>query len=137
MQEGNRIRAGRYVVAIREILAELGHATNNDILERLREDYPDISATTVHRITARLVDNGILRLAPNGLTAEMRFDANNRPHDHFKCELCGALRDADFGDEIRPYIERSIGAGCRISGNLTVSGVCGCCCRREDGRRRE
>lgn len=120
-------RTTRYSAAIQDTMSRLGHATNNELLHILRLEFPSLSATTVHRITARLVERGELRLAPTGASNVLRFDANLTPHDHFMCEHCGLLRDANLGDIVRPQIEKAIGSDCSISGSLTVSGVCKQC----------
>mgnify|MGYP001158813370 CR=1 FL=1 len=117
-------RVTKYTAATSEIMEKLGHATHAELLRELHSSYPDLSATTVHRITTRMVERGELRLAPSGRENILRFDANAAPHDHFMCEVCGLLRDAMIGDQLRPLIEQSIGDGCAISGSLTVSGVC-------------
>ena len=120
-------RTTKYTSAVREFIAVQRHATNAEILAHLQTVYPDISATTVHRITARLYERGELQLAPTGAAKVLRYDANLTLHDHFMCEVCGLLRDALLGDLVRPAIEQAIGADCSISGSLTVSGICKQC----------
>ncbi len=119
-------RTTKYTAAVADYVLRVGHATNAEILAALHTDYPDLSATTVHRITCRLAGRGKLQLAPS-LSNTMRYDANLEPHDHFMCNGCGMLKDAKLGNVIRPIIEREIGDGCSISGSLTVSGVCKKC----------
>lgn len=117
-------RTTKYTTAVRDHMDRVGHATNVELLNELRSEFPDLSATTVHRITSRMVERGELRLAPSGQGNVMRFDANLEPHDHFICEHCDLIRDAHLGNIIRPQIEQAIGSDCSISGSLTVSGVC-------------
>jgi len=124
-------RTTKYVVAVRELMSKLGHATNTELLSGLQDVYPDLSATTVHRITTRMVERGELQMAPSSHENSMRFDANLHPHDHFLCERCGLLRDANLGAILRPEIEKAIGNDCSISGSLTVSGICKQC-HKED-----
>lgn len=119
-------RTTKYTAAVAQCVQQAGHATNADILAALQVDYPDISATTVHRITQRLTERGKLQLAPS-LTNTMRYDANLEPHDHFMCNSCGMLRDAKLGEALRPAIEQAVGNDCSISGSLTVSGLCKRC----------
>ncbi len=125
-------RTTKYVTAVRRALEKRGHATNADLLAMLQVEYPAVSATTVHRVTARLLDAGEVRLAPSGNDHAMRFDVNNQPHDHFMCTTCGLLRDTQLGPSIRAEIEQSIADGCSISGDLVVSGVCKRCKERGD-----
>ena len=125
-------RSSKYISAVRSLMASMGHATNLELIDALRCEYPDLSATTVHRVTARMHERGELQLAPSGRENVLRYDANTLPHDHFMCSLCGLLRDADLGSIIRPQIERAIGDGCSIAGSLTVSGICKQC--HKEGR---
>lgn len=106
-----------------------GHATNAEIHAHMRERFPTVSMTTIHRATARLAERGELGIAPPDKQGAMRYDAKTSPHDHFMCESCGMLRDAELSSAIKPIIEREIGDHCSISGNLTVSGTCKKCTR--------
>ncbi len=122
-------RTTKYVTAVRRYMADEGHATNAQIIEALRAQFPDVSATTIHRVTTRLHERGELQLAPAAKDGAMRFDANVAPHDHFSCEHCGLLRDAQLSQMLGPLVEQAIGDGCSISGSLTVSGLCKACRR--------
>lgn len=120
-------RTTRYVAAVRTYMHHVGHATNTEIRLALCEEFPGISATTVHRITARLFEHRELQLAPSAHDGAMRYDVNVRAHDHFMCHRCGVLRDAQLDAVIRPLIQDAVGDGCVISGSLTVSGICKQC----------
>ncbi len=120
-------RNTKYAMAIKGIIGQLGHVSNAEIHSQLLISYPDVSLTTVHRTTSRLLDRGLVQLAPSGSNNVLRFDANTKPHDHFMCETCNMLKDADLTGAIRTYIEDSVGDGCSISGNLVVSGICKKC----------
>ena len=119
-------RQTKYCQAIEYALRTLGHATNADILASLRINYPVLSATTVHRATARLASRGLIAVAPSTQDGSMHYDANTTPHDHFQCSTCGVLRDTDIKDKVIPILEASIN-GCHISGQLTISGTCNSC----------
>ena len=120
-------RTTKYIAAVRMQLERVGHATNAQLLALLQRDYPNLSATTVHRITARMLERHELQQAPAGKDNVLRYDSNVTPHDHFMCTQCGILRDAYLDEKVRPLIEESIGNGCSISGRLVVSGLCKQC----------
>lgn len=120
-------RQTKYCQAIETAITQLGHATNSELLFKLREMYPDLSATTVHRATARLASRGTISVAPSTSDGSMRYDANTSLHDHFMCTVCGLLRDTDIKDSVVPIVEASIGEGCSISGRLTIAGTCKQC----------
>lgn len=122
-----RPRETKYCNAIRVYMATAGHATNADIHAHIRERFPTVSATTIHRATARLAERGDLGVAPSDKQGAMRYDDNTTLHDHFMCERCDMVRDAHLSAELKPIIERKIGEGCAISGSLTVTGLCKKC----------
>ncbi|MFO0882058.1 MAG: transcriptional repressor [Candidatus Saccharimonadales bacterium] len=119
-------RQTKYCEAIEHALKLKGHATNSELITLLRESFPELSATTVHRATARLAAHGTIGVAPPTVDGSMRYDANIQPHDHFSCSKCGILRDTDIKQQIIPILEQSIG-DCSISGRITVSGICKNC----------
>lgn len=119
-------RQTKYCQAIEDQITKLGHATNAELLHELRKTYPELSATTVHRATARLAARGIIALAPPTRDGAMRYDAQTKPHDHFMCESCGVLKDTDIKAVVSPILEAAIN-GCNISGRLTISGTCKQC----------
>ncbi len=120
-------RLTRYVKDVEDYLKKTRHSSNGEILEHLQKKYADVSATTVHRITTRLVERSKLSLAPVAKGNVMRFDTSSEPHDHFLCSNCDMLRDVNVADGIRPILEQSIGDGCSISGNLVITGLCKKC----------
>lgn len=124
-------RQTKYCQAIERELKLRGHATNIELVAALRQDFPDLSVTTVHRATARLAVRGTIAVAPSARDGSMTYDANTTPHDHFQCLSCGLLRDTDVKDKVIPILEASIG-DCSISGQLTISGVCKQCMRRKN-----
>lgn len=119
-------RKTKYCQAIENLLVVIGHATNAELLNELRKTYPELSATTVHRATARLASRGEIAVAPSSKDGSMQYDANTTPHDHFQCTRCGRLKDTNIKDSIIPLLESSI-EGCHISGNLIVGGLCKHC----------
>lgn len=104
----------------------LGHATNYQILEILRQKFPNLSATTVHRITARLSERGELALAPQATDGSLRYDVNTEPHDHFMCSTCGKVRDFNIADKLMPFIQEALGNR-ELVGRLTITGSCANC----------
>ena len=119
-------RQTKYCEAIEALLATMGHATNTELLVEMCKIYPNLSATTVHRATARLATRGAITLAPPTRDGSIRYDTNVIPHDHFVCVSCGMLRDTDVKDKVIPVLESSMG-DCHISGRLTISGLCKQC----------
>ncbi|MDO8265926.1 MAG: transcriptional repressor [Candidatus Saccharibacteria bacterium] len=119
-------RSTKYSTDVISILDMFGHATNLEIMNELRKRHPKISATTVHRITARLHERKQFSSAPPDQNGSMRYDSNTEPHDHFICRICGGIRDLNVAKSFIPEISKALG-GCEISGNLIIYGDCDKC----------
>ncbi len=122
-------RITKYTDSILSILCHLQHATNAEIASRLRESYSNVSDTTVHRITQRLRDDGVIGLAPASRQGCLRYDFSPEPHDHFICSECDNLQDIKVPDLVRCQIERQLD-GCCFDGPLVITGVCQQCKNR-------
>ena len=123
-------RTTKYTLAVRSLLNNVGHASNSEIHEALLSDFPNLSATTVHRITTRMYQRGEILIAPSRSDNALRYDSNATPHDHFLCMNCGILKDTNVEAKIKPILEATIGDDCHISGRLTVSGLCKNCSKK-------
>lgn len=119
-------RQTKYSTAVTDFMTKNGHGTNYEILKSLRKKYPELSATTVHRVTSRLLHQGTLSSAPPSADGSMRYDINLTPHDHFICTNCGGVRDIDVANELIPLVSDALG-GCKITGNLLIHGSCEAC----------
>lgn len=124
-------RQTKYSKAVSEFLETKGHATNLQIQESLHKIYPELSATTVHRVTARLLEQNKLASAPPTSDGSMRYDHKTKPHDHFICTNCGGIRDIDVADKLIPLVSDALG-GCKITGNLLIHGSCETCILKTD-----
>lgn len=122
-------RITKYTDSILSILCQLQHATNAEIASRLRELYSNVSDTTVHRITQRLRDDGVIGLAPASRQGCLRYDFSPESHNHFICSECDSLQDIKVPDSVRCQIERQLD-GCCFDGPLVITGVCQQCKNR-------
>ena len=112
-------------VIVLELLNAEGHATNQRLVSLVHKTMPDISATTVHRITKRLVESGRASYAPSVGHSKI-IDSNARPHDHFHCRTCGRLIDIRLPKSSFDHIQEQL-PGKLSRENLMVSGVCKRC----------
>lgn len=128
-----KARQTKYATAIYEILHELKHATNLELLQRVRLIYPEVSATTIHRVTSRLKERGVIGCAPKPADGSERYDIASKPHHHFMCVNCSGICDVPETEEASRVISqlKDLSGQCALAGTLTLSGVCKKC-KRED-----
>lgn len=80
-------------ILVLDVLRSIGHATNAQLLRAAQSEMPGLSATTVHRITTRLINDkriGVVRVSSDGA---MVLDATPEPHHHFVCLCCENICD--------------------------------------------
>lgn len=129
----NDTRSTKYSSAVLSYVRSHGHATNTDILTALRTDWPELSATTVHRVTARLASHSELALAPKDIDGNLRYDANTKQHHHFYCACCDVIRDIQLDTTLLRQLEEGLG-GCKLNGQLLINGACGKCALKESNK---
>ena len=113
------------------------HPTADEVFRRVRQEAPRISLGTVYRNLDLLARAGMIqRIDTAG--AQMRFDANHRPHPHLRCVRCGRVDDAPIAqdelliEELRRVTEYDI-----IGQSVEFTGICPDCRGREKSDRGE
>lgn len=78
------------------------HPSAEKVYKKVRKDFPNISFDTVNRTLLSLVDKGLIKLVEGG-HGPRRFDANLKPHYHFRCLYCRRIIDfeCDAYDQIK------------------------------------
>lgn len=132
-------RQTKYVSAVFDTLRQLGHATNQDLLRTIQAMHPDVSATTIHRVTARLKERGVIGSAPKTAHGSERYDSNPKPHHHFVCGSCSRVCDVPESAEAARIIRQLEGLSgeCALAGTLTMQGICKACIKGGNHVRNE
>ena len=110
---------------VQQAAIKFGHSTNAQLLVESKKQLPDISATTVHRITSRLITRGLLAEGPE-LNGSRIIDANITPHDHFVCEACFGIKDIELPKGLRTSLQKQV-SGFLHESRLTIKGDCHNC----------
>ena len=116
--------------AVLTALRRLQHANNQQLHEAVSQQLPGLSATTVHRITTRMVEQGRIRHAPADGKV-LNFDSNPTPHDHFVCKGCGTVKDIVVSESIFDDIQQQLGKNI-VENELIIFGVCVSCPSRKN-----
>lgn len=101
------------------------HPTAQMVYEGLRPALPHLSLGTVYRNLHQMAQEGRLVELDGPVS---RFDAEIRPHTHFRCLACGGVSDVDA----LPYDEGldrlAASGGRRVRGHsLVFTGICPAC----------
>ncbi len=94
-------------LAIAEVVVNSAdHPTVREIFERVRDFFPYVTLATVYSTLGLLQQAGIVRELP--FPKQSRYDANLSPHANLVCLSCGAVVDAEVGQESVAELERAI-----------------------------
>lgn len=119
-------RETKYTRAVRNQLKRRGHATNAELAGAIRNVYPGVSDTTIHRVTQRFYERGLVEIAPKASDGAVRYDNNNTRHDHFMCQGCNTLKDVLIPSAVRLQLQQLVD-GCCLNGSLLIIGDCNKC----------
>jgi Fe2+ or Zn2+ uptake regulation protein len=111
---------------ITKALNELGHATNVQLLDKVKAYMPGMSATTVHRITTRLVEEGVIGSTHIVCAGSLVLDSNLNQHQHLRCEVCHNLQDIIFNTNLTDHVKKEVGKDFEIT-SLVINGICNKC----------
>jgi len=111
--------------AVIDALERRGHASNLELLGAVQARFPDLTITSIHRMTKRLIAIGRLGRGPT-VDGIALIDANATPHDHFICSGCNAIRDLLVTDAVYDGIQREIGEDI-VRRGLVITGLCTPC----------
>ena len=107
------------------VLERKDHPTAEMIYRQLKPELPRLSMGTVYRNLQQMAGEGRLRELTGPVA---RFDAVLRPHTHFRCAACGAVRDLPTLP-YDPALDRAAAqSGCRVTEHaLIFTGLCPLC----------
>ena len=125
-------RTTKYIQKTLTVLDIRRHATNAEILSDLRVDYLNLTATTVHRITARLYARGIIGCAPLAEDGSCRYDITPQTHHHFSCMQCKSLCDIPNTTAFDALVDqmKELSDDCASVDTLTAQGLCKNCFKK-------
>lgn len=106
---------------LKYLLNNITHPTVDDIYNRLSNEIPTLSRTSIYNTMKLFKDKGIVNeLSLN--EKETRYDINTKFHGHFKCEKCGMIYDF-------PVIESSDDMKGFVINNKSINyyGICAKC----------
>lgn len=105
-----------------------GHITGAELVERCREQDPEVTPSTVYRTLDVLEDIGLIRHA-HGLDGREEFHVRPaREHGHLHCSICHEAWEVSAEDVADLVADLESSRGFRMDlGHLSIVGVCAAC----------
>ncbi len=92
------------------------HPTADNIIEQIRERYPNIATGTVYKVLDTLVENKIIRRVKTERDI-MRYDGVIENHHHLYCSDCDMIEDYvddELNEILKKYFEKKQFPGFKI-----------------------
>jgi Fur family ferric uptake transcriptional regulator len=128
---GYRLTPQRQLVL--EAVTALGHATPDEIAERVRLTASGVNISTVYRTLELLEELGLVTHAHLGHGAPTYHAADDADHLHLVCRECGGIEEMapDVLDEVVQRIATDHGFAVDV-GHFAIFGTCAACRRSAD-----
>ncbi len=126
---GHRLTPQRVMVL--SAVGELGgHVAVDDILVRVRQEYPFIDIATVYRTVGLLKRLHLLNEVVQGGVSRYEVADPESRHDHLVCEHCGKAVPVPphYLDELRERLVADVGFDLHVE-HSAISGLCAECRR--------
>lgn len=124
----NNIKATPQRLAIyKELSKAKDHPSTDQVFQRVRRRYPNVSFDTVNRTVLTFVESGIIRMV-EGSGGGRCFDPILDPHHHLQCIKCYAIIDFfnESYDKLR--IPKKLPEGFQVlSKKVVLEGLCKKC----------
>jgi Fur family transcriptional regulator, peroxide stress response regulator len=110
------------------------HPSAEMVYQEVRKEFPNISFDTVNRTLLCLLDKGLIKMVESG-HGPRRFDANLKPHYHFRCLYCKRIIDFECPSYDKIEVPESVKKRFKVlRQKIILEGICPACL---ENRKRE
>jgi Fur family peroxide stress response transcriptional regulator len=110
-----------------ELAKSKEHPCAEDVFERVRRTFPDISLDTVYRTLTTFAEIGIVNIV-EGYGEAKRYDPDVTAHHHFRCKKCNKIVDFHDNSYDSLRVPRSFRKGFKVTGiKVVLEGLCNEC----------
>jgi len=127
---GYRLTPQRLLIL--DVVKDAGHLTVDEIIERVRPEYPLINAPTVYRTLEWLKDAGLVAETDLGGNRHVYEYIASHPHHHLVCLKCGRMIELpdELLDPIREILRQDYDFEPRLD-HFAFFGYCKDCQEKE------
>lgn len=110
-----------------ELIKSKKHPCAEDVFEKVRRTFPDISLDTVYRTLSTFAEIGIINVV-EGYGEARRYDPDLTNHHHFRCRKCNKIVDFHEDSYDNLNLPKEFGRGYKVTGiKVVIEGMCNRC----------
>jgi len=119
------------VAIYQELNKSKDHPNSDDIYERVKKSFPDISLDTVYRTLLKFTEIGIINIV-EGYGEAKRYDPDTNPHHHLRCQKCNKIIDFHYEGYDNLRIPSSLQKDFNITNvKVVLEGICSECAKKQ------
>ena len=124
--EESKLKVTPQRLAILKEIDKKGHASIEEIYEKIKDSFPSISLATIYKNINALKDEEII--CEVCLHQKPKYELKKESHAHFICKKCGKVEDVPFNDIVRKEINKTYP---NTQKELYIYGICEDCKKKE------
>lgn len=118
------------LIILAHLIDNKNHPTVDQIYNDLKPTIPTLSKTTIYNTLNLFIEGGIVR-ALNIEDNEIRHDIVTKDHGHFKCMVCGEIKDMDVDVNLAADTEAMLADYEIKQKDIYFKGICPSCLSAE------
>ena len=120
--ENSKLKVTPQRLAILKELEQKGHASIEEVYDKIKTSFPSISLATIYKNINSLKEEGII--SEVCLHQKPKYELTKEAHAHFVCKKCGKVIDIPLKDVIKEEIEKEYPNSQK---ELYIYGICEDC----------
>lgn len=118
------------IAIYQELIKSKDHPDSEDIYERIKNVFPDISLDTVYRTLSKFAEIGVVHIV-EGYGEAKRYDPDTNKHHHFRCQKCNKIVDFHDVSYDNLKIPRALQNNFSVTNiKVVLEGTCNECIRK-------
>lgn len=119
------------MVIYKELTDSKNHPCAEEIYEKVRGVFPDISLDTVYRTLSTFSEIGVIDIV-EGYGEARRYDPDIGPHHHFRCRQCNNIVDFNNESYDNLRIPKEFRKNFKVTNlRVVLEGTCDKCAKRQ------
>ena len=118
------------IAIYQELIKAKNHPDAEDVFEKIKITFPEISLDTVYRTLSKFTEIGLINLV-EGYGEAKRYDPDTDNHHHFRCSKCNNIVDFQNKTYDNLKVPKTFQRNFKVTNvKVLLEGICDKCARK-------